>query len=147
MFKHILIASDGSKLSGIAIKAGVKLAASTGAKVTVYRAVDEELGTFQAEGYTMPKALRERMAREGKARIQGHFDEARGLAGAAGVQCDAVAERTYTPWKGIVDAARKRRCDVIVMASHGWSGVAGVLLGSVTQKVLAHSKLPVLVYR
>jgi nucleotide-binding universal stress UspA family protein len=147
MFKHILIASDGSKLSGIAVKAGIKLGATTGAKVTLYRAVDEDLGTFQAEGYVMPKALRERMAREGKARLQANFDAVRQLAGAAGVVCDTVADRTYTPWKGIVDAARRRRCDVIVMASHGWSGVAGVLLGSVTQKVLAHSKLPVLVYR
>lgn len=48
---------------------------------------------------------------------------------------------------GILDAARRRKCDVIFMASHGRRGFKGRLLGSVTQQVLTHSKIPVLVYR
>jgi nucleotide-binding universal stress UspA family protein len=52
-----------------------------------------------------------------------------------------------SPWKGIVDTARRKKCGLIFMASHGRGKIATLLLGSVTQKVLAHSKIPVLVYR
>jgi nucleotide-binding universal stress UspA family protein len=68
---------------------------------------------------------------------------------AADVQapCDTVAVFDSHPWEAIVKAAAKRKCDVIVMASHGRRGLAGLLLGSETHKVLTHSKTPVLVCR
>jgi len=51
------------------------------------------------------------------------------------------------PWRVILRVARTRKCDLIVMASHGRRGIAGLLLGSETTKVLTHSKIPVLVCR
>jgi nucleotide-binding universal stress UspA family protein len=68
-------------------------------------------------------------------------------ARAAGVRCQTVMTKPATASQGIVAAAKKQRCDVIFMASHGRGELATLLLGSVTQKVLAHTKLPVLVYR
>ena len=58
-----------------------------------------------------------------------------------------LIDKTAVPYKGIVAAAKRQKCDAIFMASHGHRGLAGLVLGSVTQKVLAHSKIPVLVFR
>ena len=66
---------------------------------------------------------------------------------AAGVRCETVMTTPARPYQGIVDAARKKKCDMILMSSHGRGELATLVLGSVTQKVLAHSKIPVLVYR
>ena len=65
----------------------------------------------------------------------------------AGVPCETARETNVQPYEAIVEAARKKGCDLIIMASHGRRGVQGLLLGSETQKVLTHSKIPVLVYR
>ncbi len=65
----------------------------------------------------------------------------------AGVACATVSPVADQPWEGILKAARGKRCDLIVMASHGRRGIAGLLLGSETTKVLTHSKIPVLVCR
>ena len=69
------------------------------------------------------------------------------VAKAAGVSCETMMTKPSTAYQGIIDAARRRKCDVIFMASHGRGELASLILGSVTQKVLAHSKVPVLVYR
>ena len=68
-------------------------------------------------------------------------------ASAAGVDVESASTLAPTPWKAILAAAKKHKCDAIVMASHGRHGVAALLLGSETQKVLAHSKYPVIVVR
>jgi nucleotide-binding universal stress UspA family protein len=68
-------------------------------------------------------------------------------AAAHGVKCDRMSATDLDPWQAIVEAARTKKCDLIVMASHGRKGLAGLLLGSETQKVLTHSKVPVLVCR
>jgi nucleotide-binding universal stress UspA family protein len=84
-----------------------------------------------------------------QARAQGakYLAEVEKAARAAGVRCQTLMTRPATTHQGIVAAAKKQKCDVIFMASHGRGEFAALLLGSVTQKVLAHSKLPVLVYR
>ena len=70
-----------------------------------------------------------------------------GAAKAAGVACETLHVENKHVYQAIIDAAEARRCDLIVMASHGRRGVSAVVLGSETVKVLTHSKIPVLVYR
>ena len=65
----------------------------------------------------------------------------------AGVPCDTMQVGNAHPYQAIIAAASDRGCDLIVMASHGRSGLSAVVLGSVTNKVLTHTKTPVLVYR
>jgi nucleotide-binding universal stress UspA family protein len=148
MFKHILVSTDGSKLSAKAIRTAVQLAGATGAKLT---------GAFVIAPYSPPaygeaamyvpalsarryKELSEREARKALAAVE---VEARG----AGLACSAAMLTAYTPWEGILRAAKGKKCDLIVMSSHGRRGLAGLLLGSETVKVLTHSKIPVLVCR
>jgi len=147
MFKHILIPTDGSALSAKAVKGGIKLAVAMNSRITLYRATDEEAGIYVGEGYSVPRELRMRAAREVRGRIEAELGEARSAATAAGVACDWVIGRTWQPWRGIIDAAKKRKCDLIFMASHGHGGLKGVLIGSETQKVLTHCRIPVLVCR
>jgi nucleotide-binding universal stress UspA family protein len=89
------------------------------------------------------KQLQERVVKQGQ-QFLAEIDEA---CKAAGVACETVISTPASPYQGIIDAARKKRCDLIFMASHGRGTLATLLLGSVTQKVLAHSKIPVLVHR
>ena len=82
-----------------------------------------------------------------EAMADGYLTSVHTKARAGGVICDTVKMTSDHPWKAIVQAAGERRCDLIFMASHGRKGITGLLLGSETQKVLTHSKLPVLVHR
>lgn len=68
-------------------------------------------------------------------------------AAADGVKCDTRYALSHAPWEAILAAAKKNKCDAIVMGSHGRGGLAALFLGSETQKVLAHAKLPVIVAR
>ena len=147
MFKHILSPIDGSALSDKAARAGIKLAGKIGAKVTGYYAVEVLQPGVYGEGYRIGSATVVELDRRAQAVGEKHLAKMAKLAKAAGVPFSAVCTKVNSPYEGIVDTARKRKCDVIVMASHGRRGLAGLVLGSVTQKVLSHSKLPVLVYR
>jgi len=147
MFKHILIPTDGSALSAQAAKAGVRLAAALGARVTgVFAAPPATPVIYKAVlpvGYATPRE-RERMIRKA---VEHHLGVIAEAARAAGVPCETVSVTSDFPADTILTAAKKRRCDLIVMASHSRRGLRGVLLGSETQKVLAGSRIPVLVYR
>lgn len=147
MFKHILIPTDGSPVAGKAVKAGLELAKEIGARVTAYYGLDPMPAPYYGDGYTVDaRAIAdiEKSARAAGERALAKIEQA---AKAAGVAYAGVIDKPATPYEGIIGAAKKARCDVIFMASHGRRGIAGLLLGSVTQKVLSHSKLPVLVYR
>jgi nucleotide-binding universal stress UspA family protein len=90
---------------------------------------------------------REEFERQTLAVAQRWLDDLAAYAGRAGVACDRVIADDGAPYEGIVATAADRACDLIVMASHGRRGIKGLLLGGETQKVLLHSKIPVLVYR
>ena len=148
MYKHILIPTDGSKVARKAIGAGIALAKELGASVVGYCAAEAIEGGFYAEGASVrPVAikqfLQETMAEQG----QQYLAEIAQACKVAGVACETLMTTPATPYQGIIEAARKKKCDMILMASHGRGGLATLVLGSVTQKVLAHSKIPVLVYR
>lgn len=147
MFKNVLISTDGSKLSVKAIKSGVALAKSINARVTGCYVV----ASFQPYYFgdyippDMPTSKEfERHAREAGEKYLKQIETA---ARAAGLEYGGSVVKADSPYAGIINAAKKGGCDLIFMASHGRSGLSGLLLGSETHKVLTHSKIPVLVYR
>jgi len=149
MFKHILVPTDGSKLSAKAIKTAVALAKTTGAKLTALYVVPPFTPPVYGEGavFSMaefsPKRYKEAMAKSARRALSEVEIEAQ----TAGVECKTVTSTAELPWDSIIRTAKSKKCDVIVMASHGRRGLAGLLLGSETTKVLTHSKVPVLVCR
>jgi nucleotide-binding universal stress UspA family protein len=147
MFKHILIPTDGSRLSDRAVSAALELAAAVGARVTGLfvgpPATPVVFDGVLPVGYANPDD-HARMIERAAARYLGAIEKA---AAAAGVPYEGVTLTGDYPADAIVQVAKRRKCDLIVMASHGRHGMAAVLLGSETQKVLTHAKVPVLVCR
>ena len=148
MYKHILVPTDGSKLSTHAVRAACNLAQTCGARITGIYVIPPYVPPIYAEGVIYiadlgPKRHKEVMEKAAQKALAVVSAEAR----RAGVACAGVAPVADQPWEGILKAARGKRCDLIVMASHGRRGIAGLLLGSETTKVLTHSKIPVLVCR
>jgi nucleotide-binding universal stress UspA family protein len=148
MYKHLLIPTDGSRLSDKAVKEGIALAKQLGARLTLYYAVPDYPEPIYFESammapYVQPEQYRAQAERYG-AKV---LAKAGAKVAAAGVKALSYTSLANVPWEGIIAAATRKRCDLIVMASHGRRGVSGFLLGSETQKVLTHSKVPVLVVR
>jgi nucleotide-binding universal stress UspA family protein len=145
MFKHILLPTDGSPLSDAAVEKGIDFAKSINAKVTGLCVVPKDYPSYyEAE---IPGSFREQAEAECKANAKAQLTALTKVAQGAGVACDVAMETTDQPYEAIVNVAEQKGCDLIMMASHGRRGVAALLLGSETQKVLTHSKVPVLVYR
>lgn len=145
MYKHILVPTDGTELSKLAVQCTLDLAKALGAKVTAVRVSGKpaHIVVFGVDITELPEDVRQRIDRE----IAQHLDWVRAEANARGVDCEAIRVESEQAWKGILETAEARGCDLIAMASHGRAGVAAKLLGSETKKVLTHSKTPVLVYR
>jgi nucleotide-binding universal stress UspA family protein len=146
-YKHILVPTDGSTLSLKAAKAAAALARDLGARITAVYVTAPYMPTLNAEGALIVNHGFDQRAYN--AATEKHAAAALGkIAAAAGkVKCAQVHVSFPSPWQGIIGAAKKNKCDLIVMASHGRRGLAGLLLGSETLKVLTHSKTPVLVCR
>ena len=147
MYKHFLVATDGSKLSGKAVAHAISLAKRLKARVTAFYAAPPMPMPMYTEGVVFePPSKREyqEAIERDATRI---LDAVAARAKAAGVACGTDYAIGDAPWEAILAAAKKSRCDAIVMASHGRRGVAALLLGSETQKVLTHSKIPVIVVR
>jgi nucleotide-binding universal stress UspA family protein len=145
MFKHVLLPTDGSPLSDEAIRVGIQLARTVNAKVTGFHAMPEfHVVTYKTE---MLEDTRKEFARDSKAHAAHYLSTIEKSAKAAGVACDTATATNDHPYEAIIKAAKRRKCDLIVMASHGRKGVQAVLLGSEVQKVLTHSHIPVLVCR
>ena len=148
MFKHILVSTDGSKLSGKAIRTAARLAGATGARITGVYVIPSYVPPVYGEGVMYgpvisPAKYRDAQKRFGQKALAAVEREAR----AAGVDFSPAMLAANDPWEGIVGTAGRKKCDLIVMASHGRRGLASLLLGSETVKVLTHSKIPVLVCR
>jgi len=145
MFTHILLPSDGSELSAAAISHGLNLAKKLGARVTAFHA-RPPFHVFSTRT-EMVEDTREQFERDAKLHAKEVLDGIAKRAAEAGVPCDTEAAVSDHPYEAIIAAALKNGCDLIVMASHGRRGVQALLLGSETQKVLTHSRIPVLVSR
>ncbi len=148
MYKHILLPTDGSKLADKAVKQGIALAKSIGARVTILNATPEYQMVMD-EGFVLPNAmmLRKRFEDETARRSKKMLDAVKADAQAAGVTCETVTTSSGRPYEAIIKQAKKAKCDLIMMASHGRKGLSSILLGSETAKVLTHSTIPVLVVR
>lgn len=144
MFKHILIPTDGTELSEKAVAGGIALAKSLGASITAY-ACNESYPYLPVSEFVLetPLAFKERVEEQSKLALQA----VQSAAEKEGVKCDVFQSEHATPYMGIIEAAQRKGCDLILMASHGRRGLSGVILGSETQKVLTHSSIPVLVFR
>jgi nucleotide-binding universal stress UspA family protein len=145
MFKHILLPTDGSPLSDAAIEKGIAFARSIHAQVTGLCVVPKVYPSYY-DG-EMPRGVAEQAEERMRADAKIHLAALARVAHGAGVACDAVVEISDRPYEAILAVAEEQGCDLIMMASHGRTGIRAVLLGSETQKVLTHSKVPVLVFR
>jgi nucleotide-binding universal stress UspA family protein len=148
MFKHILLPTDGSELSDEGVKQTLEMAKAIGAHVTAVHV----LRTYHVrdeEGYAMPEVavLRKRFEDETAAQAKDILSPVKEAANKLGVKCETVVARGGSPYRMIINQAKKSRCDLIMMASHGRRGIQRLLHGSETAKVLTHSKIPVLVMR
>ena len=147
MFKHILVPTDGSALSLGNVARAASYAIETGARITLFYAQPEAPSAYAGLGAVSSPHLTEDVhTRLGEA-AQEVLDAAEAVVREAGTTCQRVVLTGNRPYELIITAAGTHGCDLIFMASHGRSGVSALLLGSETQKVLAHSKIPVLVYR
>lgn len=145
MYNHILIPTDGSELSKMALYEGIALAKALGARVTVVTVTTpfHVFSTSPSMVTDTPEQYRQRIA----ALAGQYLDVAKNIAAAAGVTCDLVHLEHEQPYQAIIDTAQDRACDAILMASHGRRGISAILLGSETLKVLTHSAIPVIVCR
>ena len=148
MYRHILVPTDGSKLSAKAAKAAVGIARATGAKITAFHLIAPYMPPAgDAMMYYVDGLSVEDYDKASKALAERALSEVAKAALAAGVPCATLSKSAPQPWAAIIAVARSKKCDLIVMASHGRRGIAGLILGSETAKVLTHSKTPVLVCR
>ena len=147
MFKHILVPTDGSALSESAVSRAVTFARASGARITFFYAQPDFPMPIYGEGALIDPTPPEQFAKSAAAEAQSILAKAKAIADADGVVAATDTVVNEVPYQAVIDAADRHGCDLIFMASHGRRGIAGFLLGSETQKVLTHSKTPVLVYR
>jgi nucleotide-binding universal stress UspA family protein len=147
MFKNILIPTDGSPRSQKAAIQGVRLAKSVGAKVTGFFAAPPATPVVYRNHIPVGLAQPAEHARMIERTAARHLHFIARAAKKAGVRFDGLHVTSDYPAESILDIAKKKQCDAIVMATQGEGGVRGVFIGSVTQKVLNQSKIPVLVLR
>ncbi len=146
MYKRILIATDGSELSDKAVSSGVALAASLGAEVFAVSVVPPYPSAYFDGSFAMTSGETNRIESQWRAHAHERVEAVKSKAVAQGVTATTVVV-TGNAAQGIISAAKKHECDLIVMASHGRKGIERLLLGSETLDTLTHSSLPVLVLR
>ena len=147
MFRKILVPTDGSDLSNESVRAAIKLAEENGAAVVALNVQPVYRPPVVAEVPVADIYTQEEYEAGAMQVAKKLLDEVAGLAAAASVPCKTVAQLESSVYEAIIRVARDEGCDLIFMASHGRRGMAGLLLGSETQKVLTHCKVPVLVHR
>jgi len=145
MFKNILVPTDGSKLSEKAVRRAVRLAQQTSARINALHVIPRfHTFTYQSEMLELTAKEYEATA---SANAKDYLGFVERLAKTANIRCHSEFVFSDQPYQEIIKAAQRKKCDLIVMASHGRRGIEGLLLGSETQKVLTHSRIPVLVLR
>ena len=145
MFKHLLLPTDGSELSRAAIRKGVRFAKESHARVTAVSVIPEfHVLTFDT---TMIEDTKAMFLADSRAQAEATLALLKKSADEEGVPCDTAVVVSDHPYQAIIRIAEDKDCDLILMASHGRHGAQALLLGSETQKVLTHTRIPVLVYR
>lgn len=145
MFKHLLLPTDGSVASEVAMRKALDLARNANARVTGLHVIQPfHVLSTNVEMIEDTRAVYEAHSEANSKACLAVIDKA---AREAGVSCETCVVRADHPYEAIIQTARDRACDLIVMASHGRRGMQALLLGSETQKVLTHCTVPVLVVR
>lgn len=147
MFKNILIPTDGSEMSENVARKGAALAKLHGARIVGVHVFPVSLGVYYGEAVWVDETMRTQMQEAAAAEGRKYLDRLEEIARAEQVPFERVLIEGDSPWQGIVETAARKGCDLIVMAAHGRRGIAAVVLGSETNRVLTHTKIPVLVYR
>ena len=147
MYQRILVATDGSALSKKAVRSSIELAAATDAELVALYVVPRYPVSYFEGGVSLSEADIARTEKQWADRGQAVVDKVREDAEAQDVKAKAVVVRSDLVAEAILAAAKKHKCDLVVMASHGRKGIKRILLGSETQHVLTHGSLPVLVLR
>ena len=147
MFRNILVPTDGSELSASTVARAIDFAKEAGAKLTFFYAQPDFPTPIYGEGALFDPTTPEQFSRAAAAEAEKILGLAKAAADAAGVTSVGDTVISEVPFEAIIASAERNRCDLIFMASHGRRGLSGLLLGSETQKVLTHSKIPVFVYR
>jgi nucleotide-binding universal stress UspA family protein len=145
MFKSILFPTDGSELSDKAATTVVEFARLHQARILAISVVQPMLmPTLGDSGAVLDAGQYETQMQDA---AREHLNKVAAAANAGGVPFEGIIAMSTNPYQEIVEAATKHGCDLIVMASHGRTGLSKLLLGSETQSVLSHTSLPVLVLR
>jgi nucleotide-binding universal stress UspA family protein len=147
MYKKILVPTDGSRLSDRAVKEATLLAQALDAKLVLFHAFPPTQQPIYSEGSSAMLVSRQRSRKAAASRARRLLSAAAKKVEAAGVAVSKDYAACASPHDGIVAAAQKHRCDLIVMASHARRGLARFLLGSETQAVVSRARVPVLVVR
>ena len=147
MFKHILIPCDGSELSNRVVDKAIEFAREIDASVTGFYAQPEYSVPYYEGGIPIDAMTPESFTSLTESQAKSILDAFAQKASAAGVAHEVYTTINDSPYEAIIDAANAKGCDLIFMASHGRRGIAGLLMGSETHKVLTHTTIPVLVYR
>jgi nucleotide-binding universal stress UspA family protein len=147
MYQKILVATDGSSLSRKAVRSAIELAGAVGAEVLALYVVPRYPVSYFEGGITVSTQDIARIEKQWSDQGQAVVDGVQQAAQASGVKAKAVISKSDLVAEAIMAAAKKHKCDMIVMASHGRTGSKRILLGSETQHVLTHSSVPVLVLR
>ncbi len=147
MFKNILIPVDGSTISRKAAQKGIALARATGARVTGFHVAPAYKFSLHADYLPADFVPPDEFAGKSKAIAKRHLEVVKKSAEAAGVAYGGYYATSDFPADAIVKAAKKYKCDAIFMASHGRTGLSKLILGSETNKVLANTRIPVIVWR
>jgi nucleotide-binding universal stress UspA family protein len=148
MFKSILVPTDGSDVSTKATKQAIAIAKTMKAKVVALHVCPEFHSVLEYEYMgPVPMLSRKDYNASAKATAEGYLSAVERAAKTAGVPYDHAIVAADRVHEAIVKTAKKKKCDLIIMASHGRTGLSSLILGSVTQRVLSHSSIPVLVLR
>lgn len=147
MYQRILVATDGSTLSKKAVRSAIGLATALDADLVALNVVPRYPMSYFEGNVSISLQEVSRIEKQWATEGQAMVDAVQQAAQAEGIQAKAVVTRSNLVAEAIMAAAKKHKCDLIVMASHGRKGLKRVLLGSETQHVLAHSTIPVLVLR
>ena len=147
MYQRILVATDGSALSKKAVTSAIELAALANAELLALKVIPRYPQSYFEGGLALQAAEVSRVEKQWADEGQAVVDEVEKEAVAKGVKTTAITVKSDFVSDAVIAAAKKHKCDLIVMASHGRRGIKRLLLGSETQQVLTHSHIPVLVLR
>jgi len=147
MYQRILVATDGSTLSKKAVRSAIDLAAAIGAELVALYVVPRYPVSYFEGGVTVSAQDIARTEKQWAEKGQAVVDAVQQMAQADNVKVKAVVTQSDLVAESIMASAKKHKCDLVIMASHGRKGIKRILLGSETQHVLTHSTLPVLVLR